>query len=57
MALAAGTPRRGRPASAFGLQSFPYFVAVDAAGKVVARSAGEISMADFAGLVKTASGQ
>jgi cytochrome c biogenesis protein CcmG/thiol:disulfide interchange protein DsbE len=43
-------------AQAFGLPGFPYFVAVDAKGKVVARTSGEISMTDFDGLVKSAQG-
>lgn len=37
-------------ADAFGLGSFPYFVAVDGAGKVVARTVGEISTDEFADL-------
>jgi cytochrome c biogenesis protein CcmG, thiol:disulfide interchange protein DsbE len=41
-------------AQALGLPGFPYFVAVGADGKVVARTSGEISMADFDGLVKSA---
>lgn len=43
-------------ATAFGLPGFPYFVAVDADGKVVARSSGEISMDQFDQLVKAAQG-
>lgn len=41
-------------ATYFGLTSFPYFVAVDADGKVVARTAGEISMDEFDSLVEAA---
>ena len=44
----------GTAANAFGLTSFPYFVATDASGKVVARSSGEISMDDFAALMQKA---
>jgi len=40
----------GKAANAFGLPGFPYFVAVDASGKVVARTSGEISTDDFADL-------
>ena len=39
---------------AFGLSSFPYFVAVDAAGKVVVRTSGEISTKVFADLANRA---
>ena len=41
-------------ATAFGLSSFPYFVVVDADGKVVTRTTGEISMDTFDQLVKAA---
>ena len=34
----------GRAAEAFGLTEYPYFVAVDSTGKVVARAAGELSI-------------
>ena len=43
-------------ADAFGLSAFPYFVAVDGSGKVVARTSGEISTADFADLAQSALG-
>ena len=44
----------GKAADAFGLTAFPYFVAVDGSGKVVARTTGEITTAVFADLaVKT----
>lgn len=43
-------------AQAFGLTSFPYFVAVDAEGKVVARASGELTMDQFDGLVDAAKG-
>ena len=45
----------GAAAQAFGLTSFPYFVAVNAAGEVVARTSGEISSSQFAELVELAS--
>lgn len=41
-------------ANAYGLTSFPYFVAVDAAGNVVARTSGEISEQQFQGLLNQA---
>jgi peroxiredoxin len=41
-------------AQEFGLSSFPYFVVVDADGKVVERSSGEISTDEFDALVKAA---
>ena len=40
----------GKAADAFGLSAFPYFVAVDGSGKVVARTTGEITTDEFAGL-------
>lgn len=43
-------------ANAYGLQAFPYFVALDADGKVVARTTGEISTDDFDALVNQALG-
>jgi thiol-disulfide isomerase/thioredoxin len=43
-------------ADAFGLSAFPYFVAVDGSGKVVARTSGEISTDDFAALAIRAVG-
>jgi thiol-disulfide isomerase/thioredoxin len=45
-----------KAADAFGLPGFPYFVAVDGSGKVVARTSGEISTDDFAGLAAKALG-
>jgi thiol-disulfide isomerase/thioredoxin len=41
-------------ASAYGLTAFPYFVAVDGNGKVVARTTGEITMDQFARIVQKA---
>jgi cytochrome c biogenesis protein CcmG/thiol:disulfide interchange protein DsbE len=43
-------------ATAFGLPGYPYFVAVDGSGKVVARTSGEITTAQFAGLAQQALG-
>ena len=43
-------------ADAFGLSAFPYFIAVDGSGKVVARTSGEISPSQFAGLAQEALG-
>jgi thiol-disulfide isomerase/thioredoxin len=43
-------------AAAFGVSAFPYFVAVDASGKVVARTSGEISMDTFDQLMGQALG-
>jgi len=40
----------GKAATAFGLNAFPYFVAVDGSGKVVARTTGEITTDQFAAL-------
>jgi cytochrome c biogenesis protein CcmG/thiol:disulfide interchange protein DsbE len=42
----------GKAATAFGLNAFPYFVAVDGSGKVVARTTGEITTDDFAALAE-----
>ena len=39
-------------ADAFGLTAFPYFVAVDGSGKVVARTSGEITTDQFAALAQ-----
>jgi cytochrome c biogenesis protein CcmG/thiol:disulfide interchange protein DsbE len=39
-------------ADAFGLTAFPYFVAVDGSGKVVARTSGEITTGQFAALAQ-----
>ncbi|MCU1346926.1 MAG: Redoxin [Acidimicrobiia bacterium] len=41
-------------ADAFGLTAYPYFVALDAQGKLVARTSGELSVADFDQLVNKA---
>ena len=38
---------RGSSASAFGLSSYPYFVFLDAKGRVVERFAGELTFEDF----------
>jgi cytochrome c biogenesis protein CcmG/thiol:disulfide interchange protein DsbE len=46
----------GKAADAFGLSSFPYFVAVDGTGKVVARTVGEISTDEFTELALKALG-
>ena len=43
-------------ADAFGLSSFPYFVAVDGSGKVAVRTSGEISTRVFADLAERALG-
>lgn len=43
-------------ADAFGLSAFPYFVAVDGSGRVVARTSGEISTDQFALLAEQALG-
>ncbi len=43
-------------ASTFGLSAFPYFVAVDADGKVVARATGEITAEQFDQVVAQAQG-
>ena len=45
-----------KAADAFGLSAFPYFVAVDASGKVVARTTGEITTDEFAALAAKARG-
>jgi thiol-disulfide isomerase/thioredoxin len=45
-----------KAAAAFGLTAFPYFVAVDGAGKVVARTTGEITTDEFADLAAKALG-
>ncbi|MEJ7585656.1 MAG: TlpA disulfide reductase family protein [Acidimicrobiales bacterium] len=46
----------GGAARAFGLSVFPYFVAVNDSGDMVARTTGEISTAQFAELVQRALG-
>jgi thiol-disulfide isomerase/thioredoxin len=43
-------------ADAFGLSAFPFFVAVDASGKVVARTSGELTTEQFADLLDRARG-
>jgi thiol-disulfide isomerase/thioredoxin len=45
-----------KAANAFGLSAFPYFVAVDGSGKVVARTTGEITTDEFANLAARALG-
>ena len=42
---------RDAAAAAFGLPSYPYFVALDADGKVVARGTGELDQAAMQDLV------
>ena len=44
----------GTAANAYGLTSFPFFVAIDAQGKVVARASGELSEAQFDALIAKA---
>jgi len=44
----------GTAASAWGLQSYPYFVAVGADGAVVKRASGELTEAQFYGLIDAA---
>ena len=46
----------GAAATAYGLSGFPYFVAVDRAGNVVARRSGEIGVAELDRLARTAAG-
>lgn len=46
----------GKAADAFGLSAFPYFVAVDGSGKVVARTTGEIGTDAFGDLAHRALG-
>jgi thiol-disulfide isomerase/thioredoxin len=41
-------------ATTFGLSGFPFFVAIDAEGRVVARASGELSAADLDALVQAA---
>jgi cytochrome c biogenesis protein CcmG, thiol:disulfide interchange protein DsbE len=43
-------------ASAFGLSSYPFFVAADKDGKIVARTSGELTTDQFAELVRLARG-
>lgn len=45
-----------RAADAFGLSAFPFFVAVDGSGKVVARTSGELTTEQFADLLDRARG-
>jgi thiol-disulfide isomerase/thioredoxin len=47
---------QGTTAQQFGLPSYPYFVAIDAEGKVVARTTGEISTDAFVDLARQAAG-
>jgi thiol-disulfide isomerase/thioredoxin len=46
----------GKAAAAFGLSSYPFFVAADKEGNVVARTAGELTTDQFAQLVQLARG-
>jgi cytochrome c biogenesis protein CcmG, thiol:disulfide interchange protein DsbE len=46
----------GDAAKAYGLSAFPYFVAVDKGGRVVARDTGELSTGQFSDLVDLAWG-
>jgi cytochrome c biogenesis protein CcmG, thiol:disulfide interchange protein DsbE len=46
----------GTAANAYGLTSFPFFVAIDATGKVAARVSGELSKSEFDALVAKAKG-
>jgi cytochrome c biogenesis protein CcmG/thiol:disulfide interchange protein DsbE len=46
----------GKAANAFGLSAFPYFLAVDGSGKVVARTTGEIGPEAFSDLARAALG-
>jgi cytochrome c biogenesis protein CcmG, thiol:disulfide interchange protein DsbE len=46
----------GKAADTYGLSAFPYFIAVDGSGKVVARTTGEISTDDFDALAMRALG-
>ena len=46
----------GSVAQAYGLSAFPYFVVVDADGKVVARASGELSTDQFDDAVAAAQG-
>ncbi len=45
---------QGRAASALGASSYPFFVSVDAGGKVVTRTSGEISIQTWEGLLNSA---
>lgn len=45
---------RGRAGAAFGLTAFPYFVALDRDGRVVARASGELTDQQFGRLVEAA---
>lgn len=47
---------QGTAAEAFGLSSFPFFVAVDADGQVVARASGELTMEQWEDLLDQARG-
>ena len=49
--------RHQRPCRrAFGLSEYPFFVAIDKPGKVVARAAGELSIPSFERLLDLARG-
>ena len=64
--MAASTPRSARrdgtdhdrgdgtAGQAFGLSSYPFFVAIDGSGKVVARATGEITVDAFEALIDKA---
>jgi cytochrome c biogenesis protein CcmG/thiol:disulfide interchange protein DsbE len=45
---------QGSAAKAYGLSGFPYFVVVDASGKVVDRASGEIPVEQFDALINAA---
>jgi cytochrome c biogenesis protein CcmG/thiol:disulfide interchange protein DsbE len=47
---------RSTAADALGLSAYPFFVAVDASGEVVARTSGELQTADFRHLLALATG-
>lgn len=47
---------RSTAGTLFGLSGYPYFVAVDAQGRVAARASGELSVAEIEGLVAAARG-
>jgi thiol-disulfide isomerase/thioredoxin len=47
---------QGSAAQAYGLSSYPFFVAVDASGTVVDRRAGELTTAEFDQLLAKAKG-
>ena len=47
---------QGTAAKAYGLSGYPFFVAIDASGKVVARQSGELTTAQFDALLVAARG-